>query len=426
LDAVVTRDASDEIDLDFFFHHFNPYEQTFADQLQEAIPDLLDRCPVARSDDFGGFWVVSSYAEVMAGYQDWRTFSSAIEKNIVPLRPGQPVKPPIDLDPPLQRRYRQLLNPFLTPARVATLETHIRTMIVDLIEEFIDDGQVDLARQFSRKLPARMLYRLLFGIEDTDVPKVQEWLRVINYDPRNPKARDCEQALLGWIRRTLADRRAGPRQDDMLDALLHADIDGELVSEDEAVGTVLILILGGFGTTADMISSVMLHLAQREDLQHRLRSDPGLIPFALDEFLRFEPPVSGQSRICRRDTVIGGEEIKDGDRVFFLISAANRDPAEFDQPEVLDIDRSPNRHLAFGIGPHRCIGSNVARLNLRVSLEELLGRTETFHITPGERVRRDASVAWGPAYLPLTFTSAPAAAAGQDGSRPEDGARRSS
>src|SRR5262249_25327536 len=161
---------------------------------------------------------------------------------------------------------------------------------------------------------ARMLYRLLFGIEDTDVPKVQEWLRVINYDPRNPKARDCEQALLDWIRRVLAERRAGPRQDDMIDALLHADVDGERVSDAEAMGTILILTLGGFGTTADMISSVMLHLAQRDDLQSKLRDDPDLIPFALDEFLRFEPPVAGQARICRRDTTICGEEIKEGDR----------------------------------------------------------------------------------------------------------------
>jgi cytochrome P450 len=365
---------------------------------------LLDRCPVVHSDAWEGFWTVSRYEDVVNCFQDWRSLSSALEKALAGVRPGQPVKPPIDLDPPLQRRFRQLLNPFLTPDKVSKFEPWIRTLVTRLIDAFIEDGQVDLASRFTQQLPGRVLFRLLFGIDDADVPMVHGWLRVILYKPKGRDTPELERKWIAWIYEIVERRRNGPRQDDIIDALLHSEIDGEPIPDDVIMGTMNVLMQGGFGTTADAIGTIMMHLARRPEMQTRLREDPAFIPLAIEEFLRFEPSVSGMSRLCVKDVEVAGEQIKAGDRVFLSIAAANRDPREFEDPEVLDLDRAVNRHLSFGIGPHRCIGSNVARMNLRISLEELLARLPEFHLTPDDEIRQEPSSAWGPAYLPITFT----------------------
>jgi cytochrome P450 len=391
------------LDEEFFFEHLNVYDERWANQMMDVVPELVSRCPVTHSDALGGFWVVSSYEDVAAGFQNWRDLSSRLEKALAPLRPGQPTKPPIDLDPPLQRRFRQLLNPFLTPERVAEHEPWIRALVTELIDNFVEDGQCDVAGKFARALPGRMLFRILFGIDDADVPMVQSWVRQVLYHPSAPESIPVEKKWIAWIYQIMEQRRGSPRQDDIIDALLHSTIEGEPIPDDVIMGTMNVLMQGGFGTTADAIGTAMMLLGRDQALQAELREDPSLIPSAVEEFLRYEPSVSGMTRYCVRDTTIGGREIKSGDRIFLMITGANHDPQEFPNPEQIDIRRDPNRHLSFGLGNHRCIGSNVARLNLRVSLEELLARLSPFHLTTGEEIRRDPSSAWGPAYLHLTF-----------------------
>lgn len=395
------------VDAEWFFEHLDVYDRRFTEGMMQTIPRMITECPVTHSDALGGFWVVTGYDEVVAGFQDWRHLSSRLEKALAPLRPGQPTKPPIDLDPPIQRRFRQLLNPFLTPDRVAAHEPWIRNLVTELIDVFVEDGQCDLAGQFARALPGRMLFRILFGIDDGEVPMVQSWVRQVLYHPSAPESIGAEKEWISWIYRVIERRRNGPRQNDIIDALLHSTIEGESISDDVIMGTMNVLIQGGFGTTADAIGTAMMLLARDPALQQRLRDDPSLIPAAVEEFLRYEPSVSGMTRFCVQDTTLGGHEIKEGDRLFLMITGANHDPGEFDDPESIDIDREANRHISFGLGNHRCLGSNVARLNLRVSLEELVSRLDPFQLTPGEEVRRDPSSAWGPAYLHLTFPPGP-------------------
>ena len=397
-------DAGVKVDEDFFRHHLSLWDPTFVNEMQEAIPFMLRDCPMTQSDTFGGFWVVSSYEGVVKGYQDWRTFSSRVERSIPPIRPDQPVRRPIDIDPPIQRRYRQLLNPYLTPDRLAPYEPWIRNLATSLIDAFAADGRCDLTEQFTRPLPGRMLFRLLFGIDDADVPRVQRLLHNVVFHPAGPDTPADEKKFVEWIYSVIAARRAaGTRQTDIIDALLYQPVEDRLLTDDEIMAAMYVLVQGGFGTTSDAIGNAMVRLATHPDLQQRLRDEPELIPLAIDEFLRFDPPVTGQSRICTQDTVFRGEEIEAGDRLFMFISAANRDPAEFEHPDRLDIDRPANRHLTFGVGPHRCIGSNVARLNLRIALEELLSRLADIRITDGETVLRQGSISWGPSYLPLSF-----------------------
>jgi cytochrome P450 len=401
--------SDDQLDdhLEFFQNHFNPWHPTFTEHMWEAVPEMLDTCPVFHSDAFGGFWVLSTYEDVTGGYRNFRQFSSALEKSLPPLRPGQPSKPPVDLDAPDHRRYRQVLNPFLTPERIAGFEPWIRGLVTELIDGFVEDGHCDLAGQFSRQLPGRMLFRLLFGIDDAQMPMVQAWVHKVAYEPTAPETLQAERDWIDWMLAIVDERRRGPRQDDIIDALIHTEIDGELLDDETIMATMYILILGGFGTTADGISSIMMNLALRPELQVRLRDDPEQLPEAIEELLRFDPPIAGQSRICVEATSVGGHEIKPGERIFLWLAAANHDPAEFDQPDQIDLDRGMNPHIVFGVGPHRCIGSNVARLNLRIMLEELLARVRDFRLTPGDSVRRRPSSAWGPSYLPLTFTPGP-------------------
>jgi cytochrome P450 len=390
------------VDLEFYQRHYDYMDPREAQMHEAAVEFLPSQCPVVRSDAWGGFWVVNDYALARSVCSDWETYSSVPERQFTRI-PGKLARSPVDTDPPVQREYRHLLNPYLTPARVAQFEPDVRDLCGELIDTFVEDGRCDLVPQFSRLFPGRMLYRSLFGIDDGDVAMVREWMMLTVLEPKHPDAPAALANWYAWIFDLIERRRAEERRDDILDALLYATIDGQPIGKDALAGAILALIEGGFSTTTDSISSAMLRLAQDQDLQTRLREDPSLIPSALDEFLRFDPPVAGAARLCTRDTVLGGVEIKRGDRVYIHIRATHRDAKEFDDPNVLDITRERNRHLAFGVGTHRCIGSNVARQNLRVALEELLARLGAFRIPDGASEARDHGPTWGPVSLPLQF-----------------------
>jgi cytochrome P450 len=391
-------------ELAFYAEHFDRFDDREVILRDRAVRELAVKCPITHSDAWGGFWLVNRYETVLSVYHDWETFSSAPQRRVIPRPENRPPMPPIDLDPPIQREYRHLLNPYLTPRRVGRFEPGIRALVTTLIDGFIEDGQCDLARQFARPFPGRMLYEFLLGIDPDEVEKVQGWTYEMTFHPGGPEVPALQQKWNRWVHDVIDRRRQGPRHDDMIDALLHGEIDGAPLSDDAIAGTIQILILGGFGTTTDSILYTMLHLAETPDLQRRLRDRPSLIPASIDEFLRFAPPVPGIDRVCTRDTSLEGEQIKAGERVWMFFASANRDPNEFDDPNTLDIDRDRNRHVSFGIGMHRCIGSNVARLNLQVALEELLSRLGEFTLSsdsPPERTWR------GLATLPLTFTPGP-------------------
>jgi cytochrome P450 len=393
-------------EFEFYTKHFDRTDPRDLELRERAVEELAVRCPVAHSDAWGGYWLVSDYRILVSIWQDWETFSSVPEKHIVPRPLNRPAMAPIDVDPPIQREYRHMLNPYLAPRRIAQFEPGIRMLVSDLIDEFIEEGHCDLASQFAWPFPGKMLYRFLLGLDDAEVEMVQSWTQQTTFNPGGPETPVFQQRWNSWVYEVIERRRNEPRKDDIIDALLHAEFDGVSPSDEAIAGCIEILILGGFATTTDSMLNTMFRLAQDQELQGRLRSDPSLIPGALDEFLRFDPPVPGMDRICTRDTVVGGKKIKAGERIWGFYAAANRDPAEFDRPNHLDVERERNRHVSFGVGLHRCIGSNVARLNLRIALEELLSRFGQFAITPGDAVQRT----WkGIAYLPLSFTPSPRA-----------------
>ena len=405
-------------DLEYFEQHYSLKDPHLADHMWEVVDHLRATCPVAHSDaptESGGagrgMWVLTRYADVLEVAQDWRTFSSDYRMlmEAEAFSAGVGDTPPISTDPPLQRDYRRLMNPFLSPQAVAGYEPKVRGIVTELIDDFIEDGHCDLAGQLAYLVPARMLYRAVFGIDDED-----QLQRTLQYNKMMIESTDPVErgqaagAWMNWVDELIERRRASPRRVDVIDALLHGSVDGRPLTGEEVSGAVRLLILGGFFTTNDAIGSAMMMLIERPDIQERLRRDPGLIPKIFDETLRLEPPVVSLFRVCTRDVELGGRQLKKGDAVLIHFGGANRDPDEFDGPAELQFGRSPNRHLSFGGGPHRCIGSNVARLNLRIVFEEVLSRLRDIRITEGDRPHyAPPSFARGPEYLPISFTPGP-------------------
>ncbi len=405
-------------DLEYFEQHYSLKHPHLADHMWEVVDHLRATCPVAHSDastESGGagrgMWVVTRYDDVLEVAQEWRTFSSdyRLLMEAETFSAGVGDTPPISTDPPLQRDFRRLMNPFLSPQAVAGYEPKVRGIVTELIDDFIEDGHCDLAGQLAYLVPARMLYRAVFGIEDED-----QLQRTLQYNKKMVESADPVErgqaavAWMNWVDELIERRRTSPRRVDVIDALLHGSVDGRPLTGEEVSGAVRLLILGGFFTTNDAIGSAMMMLIERPDLQERLRRDPGLIPKIFDETLRLEPPVVSLFRVCTRDVELGGRQLKKGDAVLIHFGGANRDPDEFDGPAELQFGRSPNRHLSFGGGPHRCIGSNVARLNLRIVFEEVLSRLRDIRITEGDRPHyAPPSFARGPEYLPISFTPGP-------------------
>jgi cytochrome P450 len=351
----------------------------------DAVRYLLDTCPVTRSDLDDGFWIVNAYDDSLRVLQDSQAFPvgradgpGAVRVPKDPPGMNRPTTPPIDVNPPMHRQFRELLNPYLSPQRLTTHETHFREIIVDLLDAFIESGEIDFATGFAKVFPAQLTFKELFGIEDIGERDHARFLiRKLTYDlfrEEPAKLAVYQRDLNDWIKAFLDRRRKAPRRDDIIDGILHGTIDGHPLDEMEMMGTVQILIFGGFSTTADAAGNVMVTLIDRPDLQELLYEDPGLIPPFVEEVLRLDPPVTSRARRCAVDTELRGQEIHVGDRVLVSFVSANRDPAEFSRPDELDLDREHNRHLTFSGGVHRCIGSTMARMTLRMTVEAVLAR----------------------------------------------------
>jgi cytochrome P450 len=403
--------------LEYFEEHYDPFHPELAERMWDVVEHLRAHCPVAHSDvsmqgsPIEGLWVLTRYEDICDVLRDPQTFSSDPIK-FHPELAERPLGhfPPISLDPPLHQKWRLLLNPRLTPKALADFEPGIRKIVTNLINDFIEEGHCDFVDQLARLLPSRMFFQVLFGIEDTEeVDRCLVWSDKVLYEQDgSPEFLEAMMAWIEWIGEFVSARRAAPRREDLIDALLFGTIDGELLSDRDITGAIQILTLGAFETTSDASSAIMLKLAEHADVQSRLRKDPSLIPTVFDEILRVETPVISLSRICTRDVEIGDKQLKAGDQLLMHFGAANRDPDVFDNPTECEWDRPNNRHIAFGLGPHRCIGSNTARLNLRIIFEEVLARMDNIQVTPGETPQQaPATMTWGLKHLPISFIAGP-------------------
>jgi cytochrome P450 len=382
------------------FDHMSP---DLAAELHERLAAMRSKCPVVHSNQHGGFWVVTRYADVVRVARDWETFSSAhgvspgSSKMTVPAIPEH-------IDPPLQRIYKRLINVWFTPNVVATKADATRSMVNQLIDGFLDAGQCEFMSTFARPFPGRMFFELILGAPLDEVAYVNQLVMEAT-DPTNPNAKAAWPGLIGWIKTFLERRRSQPRCRDVIDAVLHAQIEGRPITEEEVIGIVQLLLLGGLDTTAGTLGATMLRLCEDPALFARLRAEPQRIPDAVEEMLRLEAPFIAIGRTAMVDTELGGQQIKAGEKVLIYWTAANRDPAEFTDPDRFDLDRPNNRHVSFGIGAHTCAGLSLARMNLRIALEELIARLDQVALQPGAAPIHFHSVLTRfPLAVPIQFT----------------------
>jgi cytochrome P450 len=375
-----------------------------------ALRELRGLGQLVWVESVGGFWAALSYDLVRRLAQDWEMFSSAQGVSIP--RPGPDVQPyimPIEKDPPRQLVFRREVNPHLTPAALAGLEESIRDIADELIDMFIEQGSCDLTIDFARKLPGTVFFRLVIPEGRETLGLLEHWTRMLSFDPDVKRKGEAASHIRDWATGVL-DRhssRAPEATGDIVDAIIGLRENPTGFTETELNTGVGLLAQGGIGTSAQLIGSTVKVLCERPHLQARVRDDLRLVPNLVEEVLRTEPPVTVMFRTATRDVEIAGQKIAQGDKVGLFFAAANRDPDVFDRPDEVDIDRQANPHVAFGLGAHRCAGSNLARLQVRVAMEELLTRLSPFRIPAGATVEYVTASQRGPSSIPLEFAAGP-------------------
>ncbi len=344
---------------------------------------LLEQCPVGRSEKLGGFTFITKLEDIFAAEQSPDTYSVAPSMLLPSFATDDPLIP-IDIDPPDHNAYRRILLPLFTPRKTDELEPGMRATAQDLVRDVLATaaatGTADASHQFARPLPLIVFSRLC-GFPEADWPRFDAWTDDIVYErTRDPeRARRAGDELRAYFDDLLERRRGSEPVEDIIGILLNSTVRDQPLTQAELISYCYLLFLAGLDTTAWATRASLWYLAHNQDAQRQLREDRSLIPAAAEEFLRCLSPVQGMARTCTKDTVVRGHEIKAGERVVLVFGAGNRDPEVFENPDEIRFDRQKNRHLAFGGGIHRCLGSNLGRRELLVSLEEFLDATPTFH-----------------------------------------------
>lgn len=361
-----------------FGHHDEGLDVAF-----DVYRELRHGCPIGRSDRYGGFWFVTRYDDIHRIEQDPETFAVSPGMLLPPMghvRPGIP----IDIDPPMHGKYRRIMLPAFTPQRISAMEPMVRAVARDLLDGFADEREVDVSERFAVPMPMRVFCDLA-GLPIEDAELLGDWIDRIFYVRTHDYA-DTERAAAeccDYLARQFDARRSGPQRDDLLTRLLEAEVDGRPLSEQELVDYGFVLLTAGLDTTAWVIRSGLWHLAQHPEDQARLEADPALVGNAIEEFLRCLSSVQAMARTATRDVALDGSPVAEGDRVLIVFGSGNRDETVFPDADRIEVDRQPNPHMAFGVGIHRCLGSNLARRELRIAFEEFMGRYPRFSLAPG-------------------------------------------
>jgi cytochrome P450 len=388
--------------------HFDYLAPEFGHDVHSVLARMRAECPVAHSDRYGGYWVLTSYDDVLEAAQDWETWSSQVGGGVSIKPAGMTVTAiPVHIDPPLHREYKRLINGWLTPAIVSTYEGRTRELVTGLIDGFIEAGHCDFQTDFAQPFPGLGFFELVLGAPPGEAAEVNHHAHLAA-NPGNPDTAPHWAALNAWIVDFLDRRRRSPRRPDIVDAVLHAEIEARPITEKEVIGIITLLILGGLDTTAGVLGAAMIRFSQEPDIPEGLRKRPDLLADAVEELLRLDGSFIGIGRTARHETRLDGCPVQPGEKVYLSWASANRDAAEFDHPDQFDAERPRNRHVAFGAGPHRCAGSHLARLNLKVAVAELVDRLHDIRlqVSPSE-IPWHAGFNRTPLHVPITFRPGP-------------------
>ena len=365
------------------FGDFDYDDPRFNEQFTEVLSEHLAHCPVARSNVGTGFWWVSRNEDVRRLAQDWETFSSA--KGYMPNRPeGLPYLYPEESDPPRHTAWRSVLNPHLSPVTVANYSQSIAQDTHDLIDRFIDKGECEFISEFGAILPGWAFFKNILGVPIDDLAMLVDGVEMGTFAP--PEERKVHMArVFEYLDAYLVQRAKEPPRGDMVDTILKGVTyeDGTEAPWEHKVSVLVDITFGGIATTTYVMASALNHMARNPADRDFLAANPDKMASAVEEFARAYPPIVGIGRTCTRDVQVAGTDMKAGDYVMLAYSASSRDPRAVENATTVDIHRETVPHNTFGAGPHRCIGSNLARLELRIVLQEWLKRIPVFSIKPG-------------------------------------------
>lgn len=367
------------------------------------------QCPIAHTERWSGSWLPTRYDDIVAIAQEHDVYTS----RMILVTPPPPqasegayagvAAPPISSDPPEHHWHRRLILPFFAPQAVAKYEEGTRQLCNQLIDGFIANGSADAAADYAQQIPVRVIATML-GVPTDMSDEFTSWVRgVLEVGLTDPKIRlESRMKILDYFRVQIDDRKANPRDDDLITTLLNSEVDGQKVPEEYVHGVCNLMLIAGVDTTWSSIGSSLWHLAQHPEHCEQLRNNPDLWPTAIEELLRAYSPVT-MARMVDRDTEFQGCTMHAGERVLMAFPAANRDPRQFENPDEVILDREHNRHVAFGAGIHRCAGSNLARLELRVALQTWLARIPEFHLADPAAVTWAGGQVRGPRKCAVVF-----------------------
>lgn len=395
------RDWQQDFDLD---------DPSYGDVFHQVADELVAQCPVAHSKD--GYYVISRYADILTVLQNWKTFSSADGIIGAVRAPDQPLFKPNETDPPEHTQLRGALQRFFTASAVKKHESGVSAIADNLISSFIADGAVDIVSKYADPLPPIAFCQVVANMPSKDMGFLQKVFTDALIGP-------LELRGVNWIKgqnyllNLLERRKQQPRQDDIVDAILHFEFpDGKPYTDVERAGSLAQIVAAGATTTGAVISGAIYHLATHPEERTRLQSDFSLIPRAIEEFLRVYVSAPNNGRRVMKDVAIGGTQLHGprgdtkGDYVIYNLGGANRDPSVFECPEKIDLARHPNPHLSFAKGLHTCLGLQLARLNLKIAVETFLTRIPEFSVPPGFKPKFLGGITRSMIELPITFDTA--------------------
>ena len=389
------------------FDHADPAYNKNVHALWES---MREKCPMAHTKRYGGTWLPLSYEMVRAIAYDPEHFSSegvlvGTDKPPVPRPVG--AAPPITSDPPFHTQSRRLLLPSFSSKKISLMEDDIRHLCQDLLNRLVIDSStstIEVSSNYARLIPMNVIIKMIgLPLQDSELlfSFIKDLTEDVNLAPE--KLMENRDRLDAYLDIHIADHRKNPR-DDLISYLINAQLDGKNLDEQHIRGTIGLMFIAGIDTTWNMIGSTLWHLGHNPDDLTRLINEPEVMDTAIEEFLRAYAPVT-MARIVTEDFEFYGHDLKKDEWVLLPYPAANRDPEAFENADTVQIDRGANRHTAFGLGIHRCIGSNLARLEFRVAIEEFIKRFPRFELANADEIEWSVGQVRGPRKLELRILS---------------------
>ena len=385
------------------FDHQHP---DYAANATEIWDELRESCPIAHTERYGGTWFPTRHEDIATISKDVERFSSqgvvvTEERPDIPAPMGY--APPITSDPPFHAIARGIMLKFFSPKAIDAWEPIVRETCQRLIADIkakIEAGEttIDIAANYSQHIPVSVMAGML-DLPSEDGELFRKFIHDALEAPDEP--REYEDTIDCYLDNAVAERRDN-LGDDLMSYLCQADIEGMPLLDEHVRGTIALLIIAGIDTTWSAIGAGLWHMAQHPDDRARWINDPAVQPFALEEILRFYAPVT-MARLIAEDTELGGCPMKAGDWTLLPFPSANRDPEVFERADEFVIDRARNRHAAFGLGIHRCVGSNLARLEVRIAMEEWMVAFPDFELADPSTVTWSSGQVRGPRQLPVRF-----------------------